>query len=201
MITSPRLRSLPLRTLPRRIGTSAKALVQLLYFKPAYLFLAFAVSVIFYEIVFWALNIGLLHHLLTTEFLSLSDKISVIISSYSDIFTLPLVPLSFTLFLVSILQGAAAAALVYSVRKTRSLNRDIAKEFGGIGTAGILSVLGLGCVPCGTSLVTPLLTFFFATSSATIAEQVGFYAALLALGISLVTAHLAGYKLSSVLEV
>lgn len=190
----------PLKTLHRRIGVSVAALIKLLYFKPLYFLLAFAVSVVFYEIVFWFLNIGLFQYLLTTPFLTFSDKVSMIIGSYSGIFTLPLVSISFILFVVSVLQGATVAALVCSIRKERAMNRSIMAEFGGTGVAGVLSVLGMGCVPCGTSLVTPILTFFFATSSVAVAERVGFYSAVFALVISLITAYLAGYKLSVRLE-
>ena len=196
-----RLKQPPLKTLPKRIVTACWALIRLLYFKPLYLLLAAVVSIVFYEIVFWFLNLGLFNYLLTTEFLTIGDKIGIIVGSYSSIFTLPLSSISFTLFLVSVLQGAAVAALVYSIRKERAMNRSIAKEFGGTGFAGVLSVLGLGCVPCGTSLVTPILTFFFARSSEAIAEEVGYYSAVLALIVSLITAYLAGYKLSSRLEV
>jgi hypothetical protein len=196
-----RLKCPPLKTLPKRIVTAFWALIRLLYFKPLYLLLAAVVSIVFYEIVFWFLNLGLFNYLLTTEFLTIGDKIGIIVGSYSSIFTLPLSSISFTLFLVSVLQGAAVAALVYSIRKERAMNRSIAKEFGGTGFAGVLSVLGLGCVPCGTSLVTPILTFFFASSSVAIAEEVGYYSAVLALIVSLITAYLAGYKLSSRLEV
>ena len=196
-----RLKCPPLNTLPKRIVTAFCALIRLLYFKPLYLLLAAVVSIVFYEIVFWFLNLGLFKYLLTTEFLTIGDKIGIIVGSYSSIFTLPLSSISFTLFLVSVLQGAAVAALVYSIRKERAMNRSIAKEFGGTGFAGVLSVLGLGCVPCGTSLVTPILTFFFASSSVAIAEEVGYYSAVLALIVSLITAYLAGYKLSSRLEV
>ena len=196
-----RLKCPPLKTLPKRIVTAFWALIRLLYFKPLYLLLAAVVSIVFYEIVFWFLNLGLFNYLLTTEFLTIGDKIGIIVGSYSGIFTLPLSSISFTLFLVSVLQGAAVAALVYSIRKERAMNRSIAKEFGGTGFAGVLSVLGLGCVPCGTSLVTPILTFFFASSSVAIAEEVGYYSAVLALIVSLITAYLAGYKLSSRLEV
>ena len=196
-----RLKCPPLKTLPKRTVTAFWALIRLLYFKPLYLLLAAVVSIVFYEIVFWFLNLGLFNYLLTTEFLTIGDKIGIIVGSYSSIFTLPLSSISFTLFLVSVLQGAAVAALVYSIRKERAMNRSIAKEFGGTGFAGVLSVLGLGCVPCGTSLVTPILTFFFASSSVAIAEEVGYYSAVLALIVSLITAYLAGYKLSSRLEV
>lgn len=76
------------------------------------------------------------------------------------------------------------------------MQRSILKDLGGTGIAGVLSVLGLGCAACGTSLVTPILTFLFATSSVAVAEEVGLYSAVLALVASLVTVYLAGLKLS-----
>lgn len=101
---------------------------------------------------------------------------------------------------MSVLQGAAVAALVYSIRKERAMNRSIAKEFGGTGFAGVLSVLVLAaCRVVHRSL--RQFDFFFASSSVAIAEEVGYYSAVLALIVSLITAYLAGYKLSSRLEV
>lgn len=192
---------LPLKSLPKRIWTSISALARLLYFKPAYLLLATVVSIIFYEFIFWFLNLGLLQYLLTSPHLTFGDKFQMLIGSYSGIFTLPLSPLAITLFAVSVFQGVAVAALVYSIRKERAMQRGFLKELGGTGVAGVLSVLGLGCAACGTSLVTPILTFFFATSSVAVAEQVGYYSALLALIVSLITVYLAGFKLSSRLVV
>lgn len=190
-----------LNTLPKRTTQAYGAIVKLLYFRPFYLLLAAMVSVIFYEIVFWFLNLGLFQYLLTTSFLTFDDKLQIIIGSYAGIFTLPLAPLSLTLFIVSVLQGAAVAAIVYTIKKERAMNRGAIKELSGTGVAGVLSVFGLGCVPCGTSLVTPILTFFFASSTVAVAEKVGLYAAIFALIISLITAYLAGYKLSARLEV
>jgi hypothetical protein len=190
-------RPLPLRSLHKRIWLSISALMKLLYFKPAYFFLASGVSIIFYEFIFWFLNLGLLHYLLTSPFLNVGDKLSMLIGSYSNIFSLPLSPLALTLFAVSIFQGIAVAALVYSIRKERSMRQGFLKEFGGTGVAGVLSVLGLGCAACGTSLVTPILALFFTTSSVAVAEKVGLYSAVLALVVSIVTIYLAGLKLSS----
>lgn len=190
----------PLKALPKRIVRAYGAVGKLIYFHPAYLFLTIAISVVFYEIIFWFLNLGLFQYLLTTPFLSFGDKFHMIIGSYTGIFTLPLAPLSVTLFIVSVLQGSAVAAIVYTIRKERAMNRNAIKELSGTGVAGALSVLGLGCVPCGTSLVTPILTFFFATSSVAVAEKVGLYSAIFALIVSLITAHLAGHKLSARLE-
>lgn len=183
------------RQLPKDLAQSLLAVLKLLYFRPAYLFLALAVSVVFYEIVFWFLNIGLFQYLLTTEYLTVFDKLDVIIGSYAGIFTTPIAPLALILFVVSIVQGATVAAIVYSIKKDRSVNKRLTREFGGAGAAGVLSVLGLGCSACGTSLVTPILTFFFATSSVAVADQVGFYSAVLALVVSLIALYLAGQKL------
>lgn len=188
-------RVLPLQSLHKRIILSFVSLAKFLYFKPAYFLLAIGISIIFYEFIFWFLNLGLLHFLLTSPFLQITDKISILIGSYTDIFTIPLSPLALTLFAVSIFQGIAVAALIYSIRHERSMRRGIVKDFGSTGVAGVLSVLGLGCAACGTSLVTPLLTFFFATSAVAAAEAVGFYAAIFALIVSVITVYLVGLKL------
>lgn len=189
-------RPLPLKSLHKRIWISFISLVKLLYFKPAYFFLAAGVSIVFYEFIFWFLNLGMLQYLLTSPFLTVGDKLHMLIGSYTGIFTWPLSALALTLFAVSIFQGVAVSALVYSIRKERSMQRSILKDLGGTGIAGVLSVLGLGCAACGTSLVTPILTFLFATSSVAVAEEVGLYSAVLALVASLVTVYLAGLKLS-----
>lgn len=185
----------------RSVRASFVALAKLLYFRPIYLFTALAVSVIFYELIFWSLNLGLLHYLLTTKFLSFSDKLDVVIGSYSDALSLPLSSITTVLFVVSILQGVTVAAIIYTIRHNRATNRNILKNVGGTGAAGMFSLLGLGCIPCGTSLVTPILTFFFATSSAVVAEKIGFYSAILALVVSVLAAYFAGSKLSQVLRV
>ena len=191
----------PLKALPRRAKIAIVALVKLLYFRPAYLLLAFAISLVFYEFVYWFLNLGLFHYLMTTEYLPLADKIGIIIGSYTNVFSIPVPKISALLLAVSILQGISVAALVYAIRRDRAVNKNVAKEFGGTGVAGIFSVLGLGCIPCGTSLVTPILTFFFASSTVAIADKVGLYAAIIALVISLVTVYLVGLKLAPRLDV
>ena len=95
-------RPLPLKSLDKRLWLSLTSLVKLLYFRPAYFFLAAGVSILFYEFIFWFLNLGLLQYLLTSPFLTVGDKIQMLIGSYSGIFTLPLSPLALTLFAVSV---------------------------------------------------------------------------------------------------
>lgn len=189
-------RRAPLRYLPKRIAISSSALVRLLYFKPQYLLLAAISSFLFYELIFWFLNLGLARYLFVSPYLSLSDKLGIVIGSYSGIFADPLSGLAVMLFLVSALQGVSISAIVYTIRHERESNKGMVKNLGGTGAAALLSVLGLGCAACGSSLVTPILTLLFASSSVALAETVGFYSALLALVVAIVTTHLAGLKLA-----
>lgn len=185
-----------LKYLPKRMAISLSALVRLLYFKPQYLLLAAISSFLFYELIFWFLNLGLAHYLFVSPYLSLSDKLGIVIGSYAGVFAYPLSGLAVTLFIVSTLQGISISAIVYTIRRERESNKGMVKNLGGTGIAALLSVLGLGCAACGSSLVTPILTFLFASSSVALAETVGFYSALLALVVAAVTTYLAGLKLT-----
>lgn len=186
-----------LRWLPKRIVLSVWALLRLFYFKPQYTLLAIVVSILFYELIFWFLNLGLAQYLLTTPFLTFIDKVELIIGSYSGIFTQPYSELAIMLFVVSVLQGMAVASMAYMIKADRAMNKNTLKELGGTGIAGAFSVFGLGCAACGTSLVTPILTFFFASSSVALAEIVGVYSAMLALIVALITVYLLGLKLAT----
>lgn len=186
-----------LRWLPRRIMRSVTAVAQLLYFKPQYLLLAVVVSVVFYEIIFWLANLGLAHYLLTTPFLTVMDKLELIVRSYTGIITPPLSSLATTLFVVSLLQGIAVAGIVYVVRTQKQKKDSIVKEMSGAGVAGILSAIGLGCAACGTSLLMPVIAFFFASSSAALADVVGFYSVILALVAAIITVHIIGLKVAA----
>jgi hypothetical protein len=124
------------------------------------------------------------------------DKISLIFSSYTTIFSPPAAWLLITLFAISIAQGVAASILVYLLRRQKNNEISITKGLGGSGLIGIFSALGIGCVACGTSLITPILGIFFATSSAAMAREIGTYSAIFALILSIVALHSAGYKLS-----
>ena len=176
---------------------SAAAIARFLVRKPVYLVLALAIAIVFYELIFWSLNLGLAGYLLTAPFLGISERLAIFTSSFTSLFTQPTSTLGMLLLLVSLLQGISLSMLIYTIRYERQQARSFMGAFGGAGLAGILSVLGLGCAACGTSLVTPLLTFLFATSSIAAAEKVGEVAALLALVVAIITLYLSGHKLSS----
>lgn len=190
-----------LKYLPKRVLVSFLAIVKLLYFKPEYLLLAAVSSFLFYELIFWFLNMGLAQYLFTSPYLTIFDKVGVVVGSYAGVLTYPFSGLGVALFLVSIIQGATISSIVYMIRRDRKTNKETLRNLRGTGLVGLLSVLGLGCAACGTSLVTPILTFLFASSSVALAEVVGIYSALLALIVAIISAHLTGQKLNPLLSV
>ncbi len=66
------------------------------------------------------------------------------------------------LFSLSILQGVALSLLIYNFRNGQQLDKKTAT---GSGLAAIAAVIGLGCVSCGTSLIVPIVTLIFSSSS------------------------------------
>lgn len=177
-----------------QISQAFGALARLLYTRPKYLVLALVVSVLFYQLVFWFLNLGLASYLFTNPYLSIGDKLALVVGSYTDLFSPPYSRLGLTLLLVSFVQGAVIAGLTYCMVSARQQQQRFGKEISGVGAVGVFSVFGLGCAACGTSLVTPILALFTATSSVALAEAIGFYAAVLALILTIITAYLAGRK-------
>lgn len=178
-----------------KIKVSLVTLVRFFDLHPWYALLAMLFMFIFYEIVYWILNIGLAEYLIKSTDIPLGEKLSLIPKSFADLLAWPMSWNGLSLFLVSLFQGVAFAALVYLVRRERSSAKSYRKELTGTGFVGLLAVLGLGCIPCGTSLVMPILTFFFASSASVYAPHVAGVSTLLALILTVITVYLTGRKL------
>ena len=95
------------------------------------------------------------------------------------------------LAIVALLQGVAFAAMVYIMRRNKRF------DTGAVGSGGIAmlaTAVGLGCVPCGTSLIMPLVTLFFSTSAYAAASMANMVVLMLAFLLSLYSL----YKLGNV---
>ena len=106
-------------------------------------------------------NFWFLVDVLGFEFLSLEDKLYIVLDQY------PLVGTQFDLFqslllyTVAILTGANLTLAVYHVRE-HGLNL----KTGGAGTLGtIFAILGAGCAACGSAVLVGLLSLFGASSA------------------------------------
>lgn len=137
--------------------------------KPNYLLLAAALSLVFFEFVYWMFNLSTFWALMSSTKLGLSDKLDVLMSPFSSL-QAQNGELTFAMMiLLSIIQGIALASLTYVVRNQPKVD---AKLLGGSATVGFLAVVGLGCPACGTSLVTPLVTLFVSGSAASVSETI-----------------------------
>ena len=122
------------------------------------IFFAFLFALLMYVII----NSGFYVPLLASR-LPLADKVGVFVGMLQSLgvsfFTMVD---GFLLLLVSLLQGVAFAVMVYTMRRNKRF--DTATVSGGT-LAMVAATLGLGCVPCGTSLIMPIVTLFFSSSA------------------------------------
>lgn len=130
--------------------------------KPSYALLALGLAFLFACLVYLVINWGIYGSLLLSP-LGFVDKLSVVgllvQRLFSDMFTTGNGAL---LLAVSLLQGASFSVMIYTLRRNRKFS---AKALGGGGIAAVAAALGLGCVPCGTSIVLPVMTLLFSSSA------------------------------------
>lgn len=131
--------------------------------RPRYAVLAVCVALAFAFLVYLMINWGIYGSLLLSR-LSFVDKLAVVgLMSQrllTDLFTTVNGGL---LLVVSVMQGMSIATTVYVMRRNKQFGA--ARTVGGSGFAAVAAALGLGCVPCGTSIMLPLVSIFFSSSA------------------------------------
>ena len=135
--------------------------LQKVFRRPAYAFLALAVSLAVFAFATWLPNFRLLWSVWQSPDIPLSDKLELplnLIGSIATNFTL--LSASYTI-IIAILFGMNVALLTYFLRR----RIDDARSLGvGTGFLGIASgVLGMGCAACGSFLLTSILSLFGAS--------------------------------------
>lgn len=96
----------------------------------------------------------------------------------------------FLLLIVSLMQGLAFATMVYTMRRNKRF--DAATVSGGT-VAMVAAALGLGCVPCGTSLIMPIVTLLFSSSAYAAASAASIVVLVVALLLSVYSLYRLGY--------
>lgn len=130
--------------------------------RPKWLILAFILAFTISLIIYFSINYSFYWPLLASG-LPIASKLSVVGMMISGMVASYWADLNgILLFVVSLLQGLAIAILIYTIRRNRQLDAGIA---GRSGMALVLATLGLGCVPCGTSLLVPVMTILFSSSA------------------------------------
>ena len=160
---------------------------------PKYFLITIVATVAFAVIIYFAINANFYGPLIMSR-LPILDKIallgSMIIEIFKQSFTSPNGAL---LMVVSILQGISIAAVIFTAKNNRDNEKTVSRQVGLSGIASIAATIGLGCVPCGTSLILPIVTLFFSgAAAATAANIASTIVLLLALLLSLFSLYKSG---------
>jgi len=160
---------------------------------PRYSVLASGFSLLFAIVIFFAIN-GNFYGPLFLSRLPTVDKFAVagsmLIELFKQGFTTPNGAL---LLIVSILQGLSLSVVIFTARRNKRNEQDVARQLSVSGIASIAAAIGLGCVPCGTSLILPIVTLFFSgAAAATAANVAGTIVLILALVLSLASLYKSG---------
>lgn len=136
-----------------KIQTAAKNTGKVLLM-PAYATTAVVGMFVVMGVILWSLNLDVLRFVVFESGISTYDKFTFFISVYRGIFSAfgNLQALSIIVF--SILFGINLALLCFVLLRQRSRKALTGSSVAGLGAA----ILGGGCIACGTSVLTPLLT-------------------------------------------
>lgn len=160
---------------------------------PKYFLITIAATVAFAVIIYFAINANFYGPLMMSR-LPILDKIALLGSMIIDIFKQSFTsPNGALLMVVSILQGVSIAAVIFTAKNNRDNEKTVSRQVGLSGIASIAATIGLGCVPCGTSLILPIVTLFFSgAAAATAANIASIIVLLLALLLSLFSLYKSG---------
>ena len=160
---------------------------------PKYFLITIVTTVAFAVVIYFAINANFYGPLMMSR-LPILDKIALLGSMIIDIFKQSFTSLNGALLMVvSILQGISIAAVIFTAKNNRDNEKTVSRQVGLSGIASIAATIGLGCVPCGTSLILPIITLFFSgAAAATAANIASIIVLLLALLLSLFSLYKSG---------
>lgn len=160
---------------------------------PKYFLITIVATVAFAVVIYFAINANFYGPLMMSR-LPILDKIALLGSMIIDIFKQGFTSLNGALLMiVSILQGVSITAVIFTAKNNRDNEKTVSRQVGLSGIASIAATIGLGCVPCGTSLILPIVTLFFSgAAAATAANIASTIVLLLALLLSLFSLYKSG---------
>ena len=158
-----------------------------------YFLITIVATVAFAVVIYFAINANFYGPLMMSR-LPILDKIALLGSMIIDVFKQSFTsPNGALLMIVSILQGVSIAAVIFTAKNNRDNEKTVSRQVGLSGIASIAATIGLGCVPCGTSLILPIITLFFSgAAAATAANIASIIVLLLALLLSLFSLYKSG---------
>lgn len=174
------------------IQTAASGIGKLMKL-PRYTILVASISLVFAIIILFAINVNFYMPLFLSR-LPWIDKIILVGTMVGELFKQGFTtPNGALLLIVSVLQGLSLAVVIFTARRNKRNNDNMARQLSVSGITSIAAAIGLGCVPCGTSLILPIVALFFSGAAAATAANIASYVVLiLALVLSLVSLYKSG---------
>ena len=158
--------------------------------RPKYVSMALIFASFFAIIIYFLVNIGVYGSFLTSS-LSIPGKLYtvwlMVVALVNDMATTN----GRLLLIVAILQGISFAFVIFTARRNKKMN---IQALGSGGFAAIAATLGLGCVPCGTSIIIPIVSIFFSSSAYAAAST----ASIIVLAVAFVASIYSIYRLGFV---
>lgn len=139
---------------------------------PKYFLITIVTTVAFAVVIYFAINANFYGPLMMSR-LPILDKIALLGSMIIDIFKQSFTSLNGALLMVvSILQGVSIAAVIFTAKNNRDNEKTVSRQVGLSGIASVAAAIGLGCVPCGTSIILPIVAIFFSGAAAANAANI-----------------------------
>ena len=127
--------------------------------QPKYLLVTILVALTLVTFAAWLPNLHLITKTMTSARMTLWQKTNLVMSLLGSLQT-NFTPLSRNLTILSAaLTGIQTSLLIYYVRRSMLIQREVGASVAGIAT----SLLGVGCVSCGSVVLTSLIGFGSAT--------------------------------------
>lgn len=132
---------------------------------PAYWLTFFASTLLIMGFIIWSLNYELIGYILLDAPLTFWGKLEFFLDGYRSLFISFDSIQSFGILLFSVAFGINTSMLIFALKRSKQQPQKKGKAAGASSSLALGSaVIGGGCIACGTSLITPLLTTLGLTS-------------------------------------
>ena len=157
--------------------------------KPIWAIAALVIALMIAALIYLSINFGFYGSLLGSG-LSVGDKLQTVGLMSQSMFRSFVEDFSGLLLLaVALLQGVAIAVLIFTARRNKKMDAKVA---GRSGIALVAATIGLGCVPCGTSLLIPIMTLVFSSSAPAMLGTANTIILAVALGLTIYSVYTVG---------
>lgn len=128
-----------------------------------YLLLAVTTGLVTFVLTAWLANLALVWQIVTSEWVPVADKATILITLIGSIGTNFTVLSAVSAILIAVLFGMNIAVVAYDIQ-TRRMRRlghgGITAGLGGLGSG----LFGIGCAACGSFILSPALTLLGAST-------------------------------------